>query len=153
MSRESIERMYHEAGAKFRLKPGGFWRHYVACIGYVHQLLHRHGIERQSHSHFSGIDTALQLAEAANATNEVDTLIAAQVGDAQNVAKDKVGGNCHIKHTDRVGIVVASFTRGKRIPAAAKIEREIMKAVGMVNFSAHIFHDEILFKTGKELFR
>lgn len=110
--------MDNQTGTELRLEPGGFWGHDIAGIGNIHELLHRHGVERQSHGHLSGIDAALELAQAAYAAYEVDPLVRAQISDTKDVAEYKIGRYCDVEHTDGVGIVITSFTGRERIPVA-----------------------------------
>ena len=57
-----IQRMNRQPGTELRLEPGSLRRHYIAGIGNVGELLHRHGIECQSGLHFTRIDATLQFA-------------------------------------------------------------------------------------------
>ena len=113
--------MDHEAGAEFGLEPSGLRRHDIAGIGYVHELLHRNGIESQGHGHLARVNATLQLFEAADAAYEVDALVGAEIGDAEDVAQDKVRRDCYIEHTDRVIVVICAFAGSQRIPAAFEI--------------------------------
>ena len=47
-------------------------------------------IERERHSHLPAVDAALELAESADAAHEVDTLVGAEIGDAEDVAKYEI---------------------------------------------------------------
>ena len=57
--------------------------HDVAGVGNIHELLHRYGIEGESHLYLSAIDTALELAQATDASDEVDALVLAQVAEVE----------------------------------------------------------------------
>ena len=71
--------MDHQTRAELGLDPRGLGGHDVARVGNVHELLHRYGIEGEGHLHLTAIDTTLELAETADATDEVDALVLAQV--------------------------------------------------------------------------
>ena len=57
--------------------------HDVAGVGNVHELLHRYGIEGEGHLHLPAIDTALEFAQATDASDEVDALVLAQVAQVE----------------------------------------------------------------------
>jgi hypothetical protein len=40
-------------------------------------------VQRERHRHLAGVDAFLQFRQAANAADEIDALVAAQVGDAE----------------------------------------------------------------------
>lgn len=86
----SVELVNHKSGAQLGFKPRGLGGHDIAGVCYIHELLHRHGIERQSHFHLSRIHSALEFAEAADTAHEVDALVAAQVSDAEYVAEYEI---------------------------------------------------------------
>ena len=88
--------MDYEPAAEFRLKPGGLGRHDFAAVGDVHDLLHGNGIEGEGKFHLAAIHALLQLAESAQATYEVDALIAAQVLDAQEFVEDKARTDVYV---------------------------------------------------------
>ena len=111
----------YESRAKFRFKPCCLGGHDVAAVGNIHQLFHRHREQREGHSHFAGIDTAFQFAEATDAADEVNALVATQVGDAENIAENEVILYWVIKDTDRVIVVICTRFCSQRIPLAAKI--------------------------------
>ena len=67
--------MNHQAGAQLRLEPGCFRRHYITCIGNIHQLFHRHRIKRQRNLHLPGINTRLQLSQTTDTANEINPLV------------------------------------------------------------------------------
>ena len=91
-----------------RFKPRGFRRHDVARIGNVHQLLHGNRIECQRHLHFAAVHTFLQFTQSADTAHKVDTLVRAQVLDAENLVQNQVGRNRDIQHPNRVVIVVSA---------------------------------------------
>ena len=51
--------MNHESATELRLKPCGLRRHNVSAVGYVDDLLHGYGVERQCHSHLAAVHTVL----------------------------------------------------------------------------------------------
>ena len=107
----SVEFVDDEAGAELGLEPCGLRRHDVAGVGYAHELLHRDGIQGEGHCHLAAVDTALELSEAADAADEVDALVAAQVGDAEKVAQDEVAADGDVERAYGVGVVVGAGAR------------------------------------------
>lgn len=100
--------MDYETRTQFGLEPCCLGRHDVACVGNLHQLVHGDGIEGESHLHLTAVDTAFQLAQAADTADEVDTFVGTQVGDAQDVAQDEVGAYGNVKDTDGVLVIVSA---------------------------------------------
>ena len=86
----------------FRFEPRGLGRHYLAAVCNVHYLLHRDGIQGQSRPHLSAVHAALQLAEAAQAADEVYALVRAQVFYAEDLVEYEAARYVHVEHSDRV---------------------------------------------------
>lgn len=147
----SVELVDDEAGAKLGLEPGGLGRHDVAGVGYAHQLVHRHGEQGEGHGHFSAVDTALELAEAAYAAHEVDALVGTQVGDAEDVAQNEVAAHGHIQGADRVVVVVCSGAGRQRVPAPFEIQREVVQTLRGIDGGAHVLNLEAELQFLKEL--
>lgn len=78
------ERVNGEAGAELRFEPCCLRRHYVACICDVDELLHGDRVEGEGYHHFSAVHAALQFAQPSDSANEIDSVIRAQIFDAQN---------------------------------------------------------------------
>ena len=78
----------HEAGAQFRLEPSGLGRHDVAGVGNVDDLLHADRIEGEGDLHLAVVDATFEFAEAADAADEVDALVGAEVLDAKHLVED-----------------------------------------------------------------
>ena len=108
-----VKLMDHKTRAKFRLEPCGLGRHDVATVGNIHQLLHGYGIESERHGHFARVNSAFQFAEPADSTDEIDALIRTEIGDAEDVAENKVARDCHVQHTYGVIVIVGSGLRGQ----------------------------------------
>ena len=100
--------VYDETRPQFGFEPSRLGGHDVARVGNIHELFHRDGVEGESHFHLSAVDTAFQLFETAYAAYEVDAFVAAQVGDAQNVAQNQVRRNRDIEYPDGVVVVVGA---------------------------------------------
>ena len=124
--------MDHQTGSEFRLKPCGLGRHDVAGVGDVDDLLHAHGIERESDFHLTAIDATFQLAEAADTANEVDALVGAEVLDAQNLVEDKVAEDGDIQHADGIVVIVGAGFGRQAVPHALDVHREVVELVGLV---------------------
>ena len=101
--------MDNQSAAQFRLEPSCLRRHDFSAVGDVHNLLHRYGIECQGSTHLTGVDTALQLAEAAQTAYEVDALRRTQVADVQDLVENQTAGDVHVEHTDGIIIVVGAL--------------------------------------------
>ena len=80
--------MNYQTTSQLRLKPRGLGRHDFSAVGNIHDLLHGDGIEGQSHTHFARINPTTKFAQATQATHEVDTLVAPQIGYAQQLVDD-----------------------------------------------------------------
>ena len=102
-------------------------KHDVAGVGNIHELLHRHGIKGEGHLHLTAIDAALELAQATDATHEVDALVLAQVTQAEDVMQDEVRGDGDVEHADGVAIVVGTLLGGEAIPLSVDIEGEVVE--------------------------
>lgn len=111
----------YEARTELRLKPGCLRGHDVSRVGNVHKLLHGNGIEREAKTHLATVYPALQFAQPADSSDEIDAFIAAKVVDAEDVAQDQVGGNRDVEDADRVLVVVGAFFRGERVPMPFQI--------------------------------
>ena len=68
---ELVETVDGQAAAQLRLEPGGLWRHYVAAVRYVYELVHRNGIKGEGHFHLSAVNPAGEFSETAYAAHEV----------------------------------------------------------------------------------
>ncbi len=82
--------MDNKAGAQFRLEPCSLWRHYGSGVGNVHQLLHAYRVESQSHGHLTAVNAPFQLFKSAYSAYEVNSLVGAEVGDAEDVTEYQV---------------------------------------------------------------
>ena len=82
--------MDRQTAAELRLEPCGLWRHYVAGISNVDELLHRYRVESESNLHLTVVDSARKLAKSADSADEIDPLVCAEVLDAENLVKHKV---------------------------------------------------------------
>ena len=114
--------MDHKARTEFGLKPCCLRRHYIACVCDIDELVHSHGIKSQGHLHFATVHTALELLEAAYAAYEVYTLVRTQVGDTQDITQDEVGADSHVKHADRILVVICALFSGEAVPLAFEIK-------------------------------
>ena len=59
-------------------------------------------VEREGHRHLAGVDAALELGEAAPAADEVDALVGARVGDAEERLDQVAGEQRDRQPADRV---------------------------------------------------
>ena len=105
--------MDDETRAQLGLKPSGLGRHDLATVGNVDNLLHGYGIEGQGHLHLATVNATFQFAQSANATNEVDALVGAQVGNAQDVAQDVVAADGYVENADGIVVVIGAFLGGQ----------------------------------------
>lgn len=105
----SVQLVDHETGAELRLKPGSLRGHDVAGVGDVDELIHGDGVEGEGHLHLAAVDTTFQFAKTTDTADEVDALVAAQVGDAEDVAQYEIGGDSHIEHADRILVVIGTL--------------------------------------------
>ena len=81
--------MHYQPAAEFGLKPSGLWRHDLAAIGDIHDLLHRDRIECEGGTHFSTVHTTLELSQATQTANKVDAVAAAEVAQLQDLFEDE----------------------------------------------------------------
>ena len=108
-----VEFVDYEAGTELGFEPCGLRRHDVAGVGDVDELVHGDWVEGEGHLHLTAVNTFLELFESTDAPNEVDALVAAEVGDAEDITEDKVAGNGHIEYADRVRVVECSGLSGQ----------------------------------------
>ncbi len=94
--------MYHQSTAEFGLKPCSLWRHDVARISNVHDLLHGDGIKCQGCLHLTTVHTAFQFAKTTKSTHKVNALVATQVLDTKNFVKNQLRRNAHIQHANGI---------------------------------------------------
>ena len=117
----------HHARAQLGLEPRRLRRHDVARVGDVDELLHRDGVEREGHGHLAAVDAALQLAQAADASHEVNPLRGAQVLDAQQTVQHQIREHRHVQHADGVVVVVGALLGREAVPVAGQIHREVVQ--------------------------
>lgn len=103
----------YETASEFRLKPCGLGRHNITGIGDIDELVHGYGVEGESHLHFTAVNSALQFTEATDTAYEVDSLVATEVSDSEDVTENEVAGYCHVKHADRILIIVCTLFSGE----------------------------------------
>ena len=87
--RNSAELVDDESAAELGLEPSGLRRHNLSAVSDVHDLLHRDGIEGECHFHLAAIDAALQFTEAAQSADKINTLVRAQILDAEQFVEDE----------------------------------------------------------------
>ena len=141
----------HEAGAEFGLKPSGLWGHDVAGVGNIDNLFHAHGIEGECHFHLTVVHAAFQLAETADAAYEVDTLVGAEVFDAENLVEHEVAEDGDVEHTNGVAVVVGAGLGGHLVPVAVKVHGVLVQLGGFVDLCAHVHYVVVLAHGGDEL--
>ena len=106
--------MDNESGAELGLEPCGLRGHDVAAVGDSHELVHADRIESEGERHLAGIDTTLELSETTDTADEVDALVAAEIGDADQVAQNQIRRNSHIEHTDLFGKTIPQGTQREK---------------------------------------
>ena len=79
----SIQHVADHAVGELRLEPRRLRRHDPARIRHRHQVGHLRRIKREGDRHLAGRDPAFQLLQSARAADEVDALVGARVGDAE----------------------------------------------------------------------
>ena len=100
--------MNHQSRAQLRLKPSCLGRHDITRIGNVHQLLHGNGIKSQCHFHLTIVHPLLQLSQATDTANKVDTLIGTEVFDTEHFIQYQIGGNGYIQYANGVVIIIST---------------------------------------------
>ena len=118
--------MNHQSRAQLRLKPSCLGRHDITRIGNVHQLLHGNGIKSQCHFHLTIVHPLLQLSQATDTANKVDTLIGTEVFDTEHFIQYQIGGNGYIQYANGVVIIISTRSGGKAVPLSVQIEGEVM---------------------------
>lgn len=75
--------MNKESASKLGLKPSALWRHDLACVGDVHELLDSGWEHGEGHCGFAGVDAFFEFLGAANAADEVDSFAGSWVFDTE----------------------------------------------------------------------
>jgi hypothetical protein len=70
--------MHKQSASQFWFEPGGFWGHDLILISQFYQLRNRGRMKGKRYGIFTGIDQFDQLIVAADATDEVDSLVGAR---------------------------------------------------------------------------
>src|SRR5690606_14465948 len=117
----SIENMHKQPTLQLRLKPRGFGRHHLPRIRNRHQALDGGWVQCEGHFPFAGVDTLLQFTQAADATDEVDALVAARVVDAQQRGQQIVLQDADIEAADGVVLAPQAGEGFELVPAAAAV--------------------------------
>src|SRR6185503_17843292 len=99
LQRCSLNLMNQQSVAQLRLKPGRLRRHDLAGIRNAQQVFHGCRVEREGYGCFSLIDEPLQFLAATHATNEIYSLVCADVFDTQDRIKHQVLENTHIQRS------------------------------------------------------
>ncbi len=141
-----LERVDNYTRTEFWLKPSSLGWHNIARVGDVDELLHRHGVERKSHSHLAAINPARQLAKATNTAHKVDSFVGTKVFDSQNLVQYQVRQHGYVQHTDGVAVVVSSRLCGQALPLATQIHSEVVQCRGGVNIGTHLRNLEVCFQ-------
>ena len=97
--------MADHAVGELRLEPGGFRRHDGPGVGDRHEVAHLRRVERERSRHLAGGDEPLEFGKAAAAADEVDALVGARIGDAEERLDDGPGEQRDRQPGDRTGVV------------------------------------------------
>src|SRR5688500_11452925 len=100
---EILERVEEDATAQLGLEPGALGGHGEAGVADGHHLLHLRRIELDGGSGLPAVDAACELGGAVDAADEVDALVAARIGDAEDGAEDLVLADLAVEALDRIG--------------------------------------------------
>src|SRR5262245_38342612 len=78
-----LDQMRQQSIPKLRLEPGRLGRHDAAGIAHLHQVVHADGVQRERHRILARPDQLFELRGASRAADEVDSLIAPHITDAE----------------------------------------------------------------------
>ena len=101
--------MDYETRTEFRFEPSSFWRHDVACVGDVDDLLHSYRVKCKSDFHFARVNATFEFAKATDTAYEVDTFVRTEVFEAENFVEDEVRRDSYVENADWVFVVVSTF--------------------------------------------
>ena len=85
-----LESVDKESGTQLRLEPGALWRHDLAGVGDVHELLDGGGEHGEGDGGFAGIHELDEFARAADAADEVNALAGARVVNAEDGCEESL---------------------------------------------------------------
>ena len=122
--------MRQQSVGEFGFEPGGFRRHHLAAIGNGHQVGHLRCVHGEGDRHFAAINSALQFCEAADATNEIDPFVAAQIGDAEYRAEQVFGEQADVETGHGVMRGYQFRADAQAIPAAGEIHADYPRCIG-----------------------
>ena len=126
-----FQRVNHQSTAQFRLKPCRLRRHDVSTIGDIDDLLHRDRVECERYFHLAAIYATFQLAQTADTTHEIDTFVATQILDAENLVQYQVARDRYVQYTYWVIIVITAGFSRQRVPFATQVQTEVMQRLGL----------------------
>ena len=111
---------------QLRLEPGGLRRHDVAGIGYRHEVLDAHGIQREGDGRLACVDATLELRDTAKSADEIDPGIGSYIRDAE-----KRGDDALLEEGD-VQIAWRSCRSAERklVPASVEVHRDPTAPIG-----------------------
>src|ERR1700690_3496213 len=124
----NLKHVRSHAICQFGFEPGGFGWHDFAGIGHPHQVFHTGGMKRKGQRHASAVNTFFQFAQAADAADKIDALVAPWVFDAQYGSDEVVLQQAYIQTRD--GIVLGDEFRldPEPVPAAGQIQAKFAES-------------------------
>ena len=108
--------MNHKSAAQFWFEPRCLGRHNHATVCNGHNLLHGHWIKGKRHFHLPTVATPFQFVQPAQAAHEIDSLVATQILDAQQLIQNQATADADIERVNRVVLVETSRTYFQPIP-------------------------------------
>src|SRR5580698_9110164 len=104
----SSEGVDEEAAAELGLEPGALGGHEETGVADGEELLDLGRVEMDGGGEGARAHPALELGDAAEAADEVDVLVAARVGDAEDGAEDLILADRAVEGGDGIGGVVGA---------------------------------------------
>ena len=108
-------------------EPGGLGRHDAAGVRNRHQIVHRRRIHAESDFGVAGVHETRELGGAANAADEVDSLVRPWIADCENRREHAVVQPLHVERAHRVGDRRPRVER-EPVPGAGEIHRALALA-------------------------
>lgn len=140
-----VEFVDEESGAEFGFEPSGLWRHDFAGVGDGDELLDGDGVHGEGDAaDVVGVvgdglvDASFEFVGSADAADEVDAFVGADVADAEDGFEDAFVEEFVVEARDGIGFVDGGIGECNGVPLSGEVHAE---ASGVAWFGVHVFFD------------
>ena len=92
-----------------------------------------------------------ELSQSPDAPHEIDSLVTAQVLDAEDFIEDEARGDGDVELADGVAIVVSTRFGGDAIGVSVEVEGEVVQLLRLLDLRSGRLYREVLLQPGQEL--